>query len=273
MMNPDNKLQPLALNLLKVFIDICEKNHLRYYVIGGSLIGVLRHKGFIPWDDDIDIGMPREDFDKFVSIENYPEGYGYISHKNTPEWKFAFGQFIDKESEIEILLNEKPRKANVWLDIFPIDGIPGGALKSKQVKKILHLRYLIQIPNLKTQVAKRANRPMKEKIVLKLLHWLPVGMFLDSKKLLTKLENILHEYKFDECEYAGNLLGRYREREVVPQRYFGEPLKLPFEDMEVCVPAMYHELQTALYGNYMQIPPADKRETHYVKIIKLRKLN
>ena len=137
-MDPNNKVQPIALNLLKVFIDICEKNNLRYYVIGGSLIGVLRHKGFIPWDDDIDIGMPREDFDKFVNLPSYPDGYGYMSHKNNPEWNFAFGQFVDLESEIEIELNEKPRKANVWLDIFPIDGISGGDQKDKQIKKILN---------------------------------------------------------------------------------------------------------------------------------------
>lgn len=271
-MNQENKVQPLVLNLLKVFIEICEKNHLRYYMIGGGLIGVLRHKGFIPWDDDIDIGMPREDFDKFVNLVSYPEGYGYMSHKTNPEWQFIFGQFVDLESEIEIELNEKPRKANVWLDIYPIDGIPGGTLKDKHIRKILNIRYLIQLCNLKTQVAKRKERPLKEKIIIKLLHYIPVGRLLNSEKLLIKLENTLREYSFDNSDYAGNMVGRYREREVAPKEYFGDGVKMPFEDIEVMVPSKYHELQTLIYGNYMQIPPVEKQETHSVKIIKLRTL-
>ena len=97
-------------------------------------------------------------------------------------------------------------------------------------------------------------------------------MFLNSEKLLSKLEDTLRSNKFDECEFAGNMLGRYREREVVPTKYFGNGVKMPFENIEVMVPAMYHELQAALYGDYMKMPPVDKRETHSVKVLKLRNI-
>ena len=84
----------------------------------------------------------------------------------------------------------------------------------------------------------------------------------------TKLPNFL----VNNSEYAGNMVGRYREREVAPKEYFGDGVKMPFEDIEVMVPSKYHELQTLIYGNYMQIPPVEKQETHSVKIIKLRTL-
>ena len=110
-MNNVRKVQMTQMEILRLFMDICERHRLRWYMIGGSLIGVLRHKGFIPWDDDIDIGMPRKDYDKFVSLQaEYPDGYGLTCHGNTPEWQFNFSQFIDKEAEIEVLMNELPRK-------------------------------------------------------------------------------------------------------------------------------------------------------------------
>ena len=96
-MNNVRKVQMTQMEILRLFMDICERHRLRWYMIGGSLIGVLRHKGFIPWDDDIDIGMPRKDYDKFVSLQaEYPDGYGLTCHGNTPEWQFNFSQFIDR---------------------------------------------------------------------------------------------------------------------------------------------------------------------------------
>ena len=90
-MNNVRKVQMTQMEILRLFMDICERHRLRWYMIGGSLIGVLRHKGFIPWDDDIDIGMPRKDYDKFVSLQaEYPDGYGLTCHGNTPEWQFNF---------------------------------------------------------------------------------------------------------------------------------------------------------------------------------------
>ena len=170
-MNNVRKVQMTQMEILRLFMDICERHRLRWYMIGGSLIGVLRHKGFIPWDDDIDIGMPRKDYDKFVSLQaEYPDGYGLTCHGNTPEWQFNFSQFIDKEAEIEVLMNELPRKCHVWLDIFPIDGLPANGLRRWfHVKHILMYRYLVQIPNIRTQVdTHKVGRPWHEKLVIRL---------------------------------------------------------------------------------------------------------
>lgn len=274
-MKDNEKVQKLTISLLEKFMEICEENRLRYYFTGGALIGVLRHKGFIPWDDDIDVGMPRKDYDKFLEILeiNMPEGYGICNRFTDSSWHFAMSQFIDNESEIEINLAEQSRKAHIWIDVFPLDGLPSNKIhRWLKVKHILVYRYLVQIAHIKTQVDSHRNRPVFEKLVLDVLKVIPIGKLINTNKNLDKLEKLLRKTDFDESEYAGNMLGRYREREVVPKKYFGKPQKGIFEGLEVNIPERSHELQTTLYGNYMKLPPEKERVAHNVKIISCREI-
>lgn len=271
----NKKVQELTINLLKVFINICEENNLTYYFTGGALIGILRHRGFIPWDDDIDVGMPRKDYEKFLEIleKKMPEGYGICNRKTDSSWNFAMSQFVDMKSEIEINLAERPRKAHIWIDVFPLDGLPSGDIaRWFRVKNILIHRYLVQIANIGTQVDANRNRPLHEKLILKICKVIPIGKIINTDKILDNMEKILCKCDFYESKYAGNMLGRYREREVVLQKYFGEPKKGIFESIEVNIPQYSHELQTALYGNYMELPPENQRVAHNVKILKCRKI-
>jgi lipopolysaccharide cholinephosphotransferase len=270
-MNTENKnIQLIGLNILINFINICDKYNLRYYVIGGTLIGVLRHKGFIPWDDDIDIGMPRKDYERFLEISKdvLPEGYALSNHQTDPEWFFNMSQIIDTHTIIDIFMNEKPRRFHAWIDLFPLDGLPKNSFRRwLHIKHILFYRYLIQIKHVRTQVnTHKVGRPVYEKIILKLFKLISVSKLINSEKSLLRLNKCLNKYDYEKSDYVGNMLGRYREREAVPKVYFGEPKYLPFENITVAVPAMSHELQTALYGDYMQIPPVEKREQHLIKV-------
>lgn len=272
----DNELvQRLTLSLLNKYINICEDNHLCYYFTGGALIGVLRHGGFIPWDDDIDVGMPRKDYDKFLKIleDDMPEGYSICNRFNDKNWHFAMSQFIDNESVIEINLAEQPRIAHIWIDVFPLDGLPSGKIhRWFIVKRILFYRYLIQIAHIRTQVDSHRSRPAFERIALNILKIIPLGKLINTDKVLDKLDCILRKYDFEDSDYVGNMLGRYREKEVVPKKYFGKPNKGLFEGIEVNIPAMSHELQTSLYGDYMKLPSLDERIAHNVKIISHRNI-
>lgn len=268
------RVQGMTVDLLKIFIKICEDNQLRYYFTGGALIGVLRHKGFIPWDDDIDVGMPRKDYEKFLEIMRVQEfnGYGICNRYTDPEWHFAMSQFIDEYSEIEINLAEKPRKAHVWIDVFPLDGLPKNAIaRWIRVKSVLMCRYLVQLAHIDTQVDAHRDRPILEKMVLKIFKIIPIGKLFNPAKIMDYMEKLLCKSDFDASEYAGNMLGRYREREVVLKKYFGNPKKGVFENIEVNIPEYSHELQTALYGDYMKLPPEKDRVAHNVRIVKCRK--
>lgn len=275
MEDTNKKIQKLIINTLNVFINFCERHHLRYYVSGGALIGVLRHKGFIPWDDDIDIVMPRRDFDEFHKLleKEMPEGFGICNRYTDKNWHFAMSQFIDLESEIKINLAEQPRIAHVWIDIFPLDGLPfNKAARWFRIKNILMHRYLVQIAHITTQVDAHRNRPLIEKIVLGFFRVVPVGKLLNTNKILDHLEKLLRETDFYDSDYCGNMLGRYREREVVPTKWFGNPVDGLFEGQSVKIPRKSDKVLTALYGDYMKLPPVEDRVAHNVNIIKCRNI-
>ncbi len=268
--------QKLTLNVLKKFIEICEENNLRYYFTGGALIGVLRHGGFIPWDDDIDIGMPRKDYERFlVALDTeMPNGFGICNRFTDKNWHFLMSQFFDQQSEVEIDLASEKRRAHIWIDVFPLDGLPSNSIERWfRIKEILFYRYLIQLANISTQVDAHRERPILEQTILKIAKTLPLGKIIDTDKMLDKLEKLLCKTDFYNSQYAGNLLGRYRQREVVPTQYFGTPKQANFEGIMVNIPAMSDELQTALYGDYMEMPPEKDRVAHNIKILRCRNLD
>lgn len=274
-MNDLTEVHKLTLSLAKVFIGLCEKHGLRYYFIGGSVIGILRHGGFIPWDDDIDIGMPRKDYQRLMEIlkTDMPQGYGICNRHTDPNWHFNLSQFVDLESEILIHLAEKPRKAHIWLDIFPLDGLPTGKFsRYLHVKNILLHRYLVQIAHINTQVDAHRKRPLFERLVLGFCKVIPIGKLIPTDKVLDRMEKILCKYDYDSSIYVGNMLGRQRAHEVVLRAQFGTPVQKQFEDILVNIPEKYHELQTHFYGDYMAMPPEEKRESHNVSIVKARTL-
>ena len=272
-MTENEKVQLLTINTLNVFIEFCEKNNLTYYFTGGALIGVLRHKGFIPWDDDIDIGMPRKDFDKFHELINddMPNGFGICNRFTDSKWHFAMSQFIDLESVIEINLAEQPREAHIWVDIFPLDGLPSNKIiRWFRVKYILLHRYLVQIAHISTQVDSHRTRPWYEKAILGFFRVIPIGKLVNTNKILDHLETVLRKSDFYSSKYCGNMLGRYREKEVVFTEWFGKPVCADFEKQLVMIPEDSDKILKALYGDYMKLPPEKDRVAHNVKIIKCR---
>lgn len=274
-MTESRKVQELTKYTLNTFIRFCEENNLRYYFTGGALIGVMRHKGFIPWDDDIDIGMPRKDFDRFHELiqKKMPEGFGICNRYTDKNWHFAMSQFIDEESEIQINLAEESRKAHIWVDVFPLDGLPDNKVaRWLRVKYILLHRYLVQIACISTQVDAHRKRPLVERLVLGFFKAVPVGKLINTQKVLDHLEKVLRSCDFDSSKWCGNMLGRYREKEVVLTEWFGTPIKGEFEGELVNIPQNSHAILSALYGDYMKLPPKESRDTHGVKIMKCRNI-
>lgn len=265
-------LQRCLLDVLRQFVCFCELHQLRYYLIGGTLIGCIRHRGFIPWDDDIDVGMPRADFDRLFSLRSsLPQGYSLVCHQNTPDWNFNFYQLVLDNSELIIRMNEVPRKTGVWIDVFPIDGLPQNRLKRWiHLKRVLIHRYLIQIANVTKQV--RCGHPKRsciEKFVIKMAHLIPFDKIVNTEKRLKLMSDLLHRYNFDDMPYAGNILGRFRERECVPKFWWGESQKQMFENIIACCPAESEKYLKHIYGDFMTVPSSPQKETHQIEIVKI----
>ena len=265
-------IQDKILSILKEFNSICEENNLTYYALGGTLLGAVRHKGFIPWDDDIDIGMPREDYEKFKKIASnvLPENYKFLS-EDTLNYKKAFSVIRDDSTKIIMNYSKEELVESLWIDIFPLDGMPSNALKKKiHSLRYLYARMMVQLSQFNSLVnQKKENRPFIEKIIIAFANAVNIEKIISFTWAQKKYLQTIKKYSFDEA-YAGNFTGAYKLREIVPSDYFGEPVLLQFEDLKLCCPCKYKEYLTAIYGaDYMQLPPEDKRTLHHYEIISL----
>lgn len=257
------QLQLYELNLLKTFADICEKNNLRYYMIGGTMLGAVRHKGFIPWDDDIDIGMPREDYIRFLEIaqKSLPHQYKILNYKKDKDYLRYFSRLVDTRVKIYNDSNTDTLIENAWMDIFPLDGTSNiGFVRNLQflmlcVNRVMyHFSCFEQMVNLM-----RPGRPKYQQLIIKFGMKFKVGRRRDSKAILDKIDRKLQRYSFDKSDYVMNFFGAYVKKEVLPREWFGEAKKYQFEDAMLNGPAEYDIYLRQFYGEY-QIPPSDEHK-------------
>lgn len=271
------KLQLLEINLLLRFQKICEANNLTYYFTGGGLIGALRHGGFIPWDDDMDIVMPRDDYDKFVRIckKGMEDGYGLIHYETDidPHWHTVYSKFVDTQSVLERPLAYQTFKEYVWIDILPVDGMPNNKMKRwLHMKHILLLRYWLVLTDIE-HLAALKKRPFYETWILSFFNIIPIFKIFNTSKVTNIVEKCMRKYKIQDSEYCCNLIGKYRSKEIQPKNRWGQPATLLFEGVRVKVPELYHEFQTHMYGNYMTMPPENERIAHEVTLLKCRDID
>ena len=127
------KLQLIELEILKEVISLCEKHGLRYYLLGGTFLGAVRHQGFIPWDDDIDIGMPRTDFERFCEIarQELKAPLGFVSFRNNAEYIYFHPRVYNYNSRVIDRSGVNEKETFAWIDVFPLDGMPGNKLVRK----------------------------------------------------------------------------------------------------------------------------------------------
>nr|WP_275982079.1 LicD family protein [Ohessyouella blattaphilus] len=262
------KLQLIELEIIKLFVEICEKYNLRYYLVGGSMLGAVRHKGFIPWDDDTDVGMPRPDYEKFLDIvENeLPNDYGFLNYKRHKEYKRYFSRIVNMKVKIHNGSNTKAIVENVWLDIFPFDGMP-----ANPVRRQLHFWHLTvnrffyhascfeELVNLN-----RPGRAWYLQVAIKVLSVIRIGRNLDTKKILLKIEKGLMKYSYDDSSYMVSFFGAYLAREIIDKRILGQGAKYQFEDLVLNGPERYDEFLTHFYGDYMKQPKDTLKDKHNI---------
>ncbi len=263
--NIDTKrLQKIEVEMLKEFISVSEKLKLKYYVLGGTLLGAVRHKGFIPWDDDIDVGMPREDYEVFIkkAQELLPENYFLQTFQTDSEWPANFAKIRNSNTTF-IETSVKNRKINhgVYIDIFPLDWHEDNEFK---LKIFNYKNKLYQASIAKSFYSEKSKHNWKGYII-KLL-----TIFTSSQKALKKREKLLKSNK-GRMKLA-NYCGAWGEKEIVPYEWYGEGVDLQFEGVIVKAPNMYDKWLTQVYGDYMKLPPIEKRVTHHFnEVIDLEK--
>lgn len=257
--------QQIALEVLKTVADICEEQSLRYYLIYGTLIGAIRHKGFIPWDDDIDIMMPRPDYNKLLeyldkNIDKYPN-LRVFNHDVCKEYPYMITRISDQRYKI-IMDNEKEYGMGLFIDIYPYDGLgntPEEALKyGMKGDRLSSLCY---------QATRERYAIETTTSTLRKIMKLPVFLYAKMRgkdvfqKKLKALENNLD---YDSSEYIGCVVWLSGGmKDIFPRKWFEEYEVVPFDKYEFRIPKNYDEMLRKIYGDYMQLPPEKDQVGHH----------
>lgn len=265
------ELQLVELAILKETLRLFEKHNIPYFALGGTMLGAIRHQGFIPWDDDIDIGVPREDFERLPEIcKELPAHLHLHSYENDPDYAYYFPRIEDDSIQVRSLKTEKGETLPAWIDIFPLDGMPNGKLARRiHERRVMAARALFQVSRFDSVVdVRRKNRPAQEKLAIWCIRNLRLQKLFDRRRFFRVIDRALKRCPYKGSNYNINAMGAYKLREMFDKRVFGEGALYPFEDTQIRGAADYEAYLTQLYGDWRT--PADRGHHSVVEIIKKR---
>jgi len=262
------KYKALILEVFKNFISFCEDNRLNYFCCGGTAIGAVRHAGMIPWDDDIDVLMPRPDYDRFLEL--FPtagyKGCELVFAERVPSYYLPFAKLVDTHSSV-VEYPDIPCVLGAFIDIFPLDGTSSN--KGKQVELIKQFRQaankLLVIPKYPINNFKAGLKRMcKGQLRTALNEFMySVGKNRARKRVLKQLSYLMSSYAYKYAPYVANYGGMWGIREIGKHEWFDGYCKMEFEGFSVRLPKDYHAYLTHVYGNYMVPPSLENRASHH----------
>lgn len=267
-------LQMSELRILVEVLKICKDSNLRVYLSSGTLLGAVRHNGFIPWDDDIDICMPRKDYSVFrkIAAQKLSPDFELCDYKNRQTNDFAVGTMLKVFNKKVFAIRSRgdgsiTTQDYAWIDIFPLDGLPNGRFLREVHKIRLYLRKRVMSLAIWKEAGIAEQKSLAKKIIavfIKTMH-IPQLLNLDRKSQRIKLEKLLIKYSFDECDFCINMLGDYELKEICPTAFYGKPQLLRFEDIDAPVPENYHGILKIIYGEYMTLPPKEDQVCKHIR--------
>ena len=258
------KVQRAESEMLARFAALCEKHALRYYLAYGTLIGAVRHGGFIPWDDDVDVMMPRPDYERFLELarKELPEGLR-VDHYSRDEYRF-FGSNARLENEaVQFAIPQGDRVVweNVWIDLIPMDGLPDDEKKrARHLRSFVRNAMLLRLAVTARQgVQKDIPRGRLEKIAIFLNTKLKIGRLLSIRGMQKRIDRNKRKYDYETSRWVHGWVFAYKEKCAYLREDFGEGTALRFGEREYPAPGNYDRVLRTVYGDYMTPPPEEKR--------------
>ena len=259
----------IILDVLRFFNDVCKAHGLTYFCCGGTAIGAIRHGGFIPWDDDIDVFMPRPHYDRFVQLasEAHWDDYELVTPYNKADYPLFFAKLCNRHTTL-VEEADTPCVVGLYIDIFPIDGAPDDVVAAQAMearfRKTKNKLEAISTHNTFAEYMRLLTMPREwGRFVRK-----TIGFFFRQsyrRRLLRQLAAISYQYDYDSSTVVAVYCGSYGPKEVFPKQWLSGTVPFSFEGLTVDLPTGYDEYLRQYYGDYMQLPPEEKRVAHHQK--------
>lgn len=263
------KLQLAELDILKKVTRAFEQNGLQYYLGYGTLLGAIRHQGFIPWDDDVDVFLPRPDFERFREIADQVLEPPLFLNRDPMPRPICLQHYMRIENPQ--LQQIKPKgagkfRSNVRIDIFPIDGAPETLLGREWLFIRARILYeLIRFPRAcEDGVSDRGDRTLLERGMVWLNKHFNIGKHISAIKLAQKFDKLRRRYSYEDSEWVAAWVLDYGERIFCKKEWFGAGRKEMFEGAELNVPVNSEAVLHQYYGDFMTPPPEEKRILRHI---------
>lgn len=259
-------IRQIQLTQLEILIEvdkICRKHDIKYFLTNGTLLGAVRHKGFIPWDDDIDIGMHRKDYDNFLEIANkeLDEKYFCQSIYSETNYYLPFAKIRkNKTRYVEASAKHVDMNQGVYIDLFPMDNVPDNTFTRFVHKTGFYILFRIVLAK------SGISRPDDRRVLKRMIYGMLKIFLIPFKKrqILLYIDQRMKKFSRNKTQYATSMGSPYGyTREIMPSCMFESVTEIEFEGQLFYSPSRPHEYLTRLYGDYMTPPPVDQRENRH----------
>ncbi len=240
------EMQDIELNVLLEFDKICKKHSLRYYIDGGTLLGAMCYEGFIPWDDDIDLKMPRPDYEKLMTLQDEFPDYISIDAPSANHCEYTMIKLIDNRTILTEFNGDNEKTTGVYIDVFPMDGHPDDEQECKKhLADLQRLNSLFHASLVNFETMKKSSSPVSK------VKGAIYGVVYSSWGLYKKLTKLAKKYSYDECTYVGLLVEGDAMRERFKREWLDNSIELEFEGNMVPAPSEYKKHMEIFYGDHI----------------------
>ena len=253
------ELKEIELDILKVFDTFCKEHNIRYFLSHGTLLGAIRYKKFIPWDDDVDVLVPREDYERLLSLYSDSERYRLFCLEKNPDYRYPYAKLCDMTTRKVEFDYDNGIELGVDMDIFPLDAWDDDLEKAKrEEKRLSRARFCLGLTKLKKP---DSIHPVKRFVKGIVMTWCKL---FGSKHYIRKIMAEATKEGQTGSVYLGNKAWCvYGQRDIMPAKVFAESVDIEFEGAMFPAPKDYDTYLTCLYGDYLPEPPKEKQKTHH----------